>query len=216
MNQAGRRMQWMIWVGLGITVILLLMSFLLVGLGRVPSAGRLPIYGMVADFTLTNQFGKPIGLGDLKGKVWIADIIFTRCAGPCPIMTRNMKSLQDQLAGTGVRFVTLTTDPEYDTPEVLSRYADRFKADPARWLFLTGSKKQIALLAVDSLKFTSLEKKPAERTAPEDLFIHSTIFILVDKQARVRGIFETTGEGVNTAEALRRLGEGARKLERER
>ena len=208
-------MQWMIWVGLGITVILLVMSFLLVGLGRVPSA-RLPIYGVVADFTLTNQFGKPTGLGDLRGKVWVADIIFTRCAGPCPVMTRNMKSLQDQLTGTGVKLVTLTTDPEYDTPEVLSRYADRFKADPARWVFLTGSKRQIALLAVDSLKFTSLEKEAAKRTAPEDLFIHSTIFILVDKQARVRGVFETTGDGVDTSEAMRRLLESAKKLERER
>ena len=209
-------MQWMIWVGLGITVILLIMSFLLVGLGRVPAAGRLPIYGRVADFTLTNQFGKPVGLGDLRGKVWIADIIFTRCAGPCPVMTRNMKSLQDQLTGTNIKLVTLTTDPEFDTPEVLSRYAERFKADPSRWLFLTGSKRQIAWLAVDSLKFTSLEKKPAERTSPEDLFIHSTIFILVDKQARVRGVFETTGEGVNTSETMQRLLDSAKKLERER
>ena len=216
MNQPGRRIQWMIWLGLGITVLLLVMAFLLVGLQRNPAAGRLPVYGTVASFTLTNQFGKPSGLGDLKGNVWIADIIFTRCAGPCPIMTRNMKSLQDQLAGTDIKLVTLTTDPEFDTPEVLARYAERFKADPARWVFLTGSKRQIAALAVDSLKFTAIEKKAGERTAPEDLFIHSTIFILVDKQARIRGVFETTGDNVSTPDVMRKLLASARKLERER
>ncbi len=216
MNQAGRRAQWLIWLGLGLTLILLAMAFVLMQLQSAPGAkGGLPIYGVVADFALTNQSGKAVGLADLKGKVWIADIIFTRCAGPCPTMTRNMKVLQDRLAAPeNVKLVTLTTDPEFDTPAVLARYAERFGAQPDRWLFLTGAKRQIAALAVDSLKFTSLEKSPAERADPKDLFIHSTIFILVDKQARVRGIFETTGEGVNPAEALDEIVAAAKRLGR--
>ncbi len=211
-------MQWMVWLGLGVTALLLVLAFVLVRLpGGSGTRGGLPVYGTVGDFTLTNQQGNSFGLGDLKGKVWVTDIIFTRCPGPCLTMTRHMKALQDGLDATSqVKLVSLTTDPDFDTPEVLAQYAQRFKADAARWTFLTGSKKQIADLATGSLKFTAIDKKPAERQSPEDLFVHSTIFILVDKQARIRGIFETLGDDVNPQEVRERILDGARKLERER
>ena len=126
-----------------------------------------------------------VTLADLRGQVWVADIIFTRCAGPCPRMTKQMKSLQAALpADSRAKLVTLTTDPEFDTPEVLKKYAERFNANADRWMFLTGAKKEIAALGIDSLKLTAVEKKPEEREDPDDLFIHSTIFIVVDKQAR--------------------------------
>jgi protein SCO1/2 len=116
-------------------------------------------------------------------------------------MTRQMASVQAALPKeSSAQLVSLTTDPDFDTPEVLRQYATRFQADPARWQFLTGSKLAIAGLAIDSLKLTTVEKKPEERTSEDDLFIHSTIFILVDKQARLRGIFETGGETVEWAE----------------
>lgn len=144
------------------------------------------------EFTLTNQNGQPVTLADLRGQVWVADIIFTSCAGPCPIMTKQMSELQTALPdASAARLVTLTTHPDYDTPEVLKRYGQRFKADFDRWMFLTGSKQQIARLARDGLKLTAEEKKPEERTAPEDLFIHSTLFVIVDKQGRLRGSFES-------------------------
>ena len=77
----------------------------------------LPVLGHVADFTLTNQDGQVTTLADLTNHVWVADIIFTRCAGPCPIMTAQMKSLQDALPpASRAKLVTLTTDPDYDTP----------------------------------------------------------------------------------------------------
>ncbi len=173
--------------------------------------------GAVADFALTNQAGRQVTLADLRGKVWVADIIFTSCAGPCPRMTKQMQSLQGALPKESrVQLVSLTTDPGHDTPEVLQKYARHFDADPDRWSFLTGSKSQIAALAIDSLKLTAIEKKPEERTDDADLFIHSTIFVLVDKQARLRAAFETEGEAVDWDKKRGDLLSAISQLEREK
>jgi len=119
-------------------------------------------------------------------------------------------------SGSDARLVTLTTDPGTDTPAVLKTYAARFGANPDRWMFLTGPKKEIAALAIDSLKLTTIEKKPEERENPQDLFIHSTIFVVVDKQARLRRVFETEGEGIDPIRARKEILATVRQLERER
>lgn len=217
MDQNTLRLTRTLWIGLGLVIVLLCLSFVLAQYqtlrGR-PTA--LPVIGPVADFTLTNQQGAAVSLATLRGHVWVADIIFTRCAGPCPRMTQQMHSLQEALpAGSSTRLVSLTTDADYDSPEVLKKYAERFKADPARWSFLTGAKLQVAGLAIDSLKLTAVEKKPEERTDPADLFIHSTIFVVVDKQARLRGVFETGGEDVEWSRMKRELLAAIKQLERE-
>ncbi len=209
-----------LWVGLAL-VLALAASVLLFGLPLWRSAARaagerLPIYGSVADFALTNQAGATVSLGDLRGHVWVADLIFTRCPGPCLKMTRQMKELQQALAGSSAaRLVSLTTDPEFDRPAVLSAYAQRFGADPHRWNFLTGTKKQIFDLAVGSLKLTAIEKDPADRQTPDDLFIHSTILVLVDQQARLRGIFETMGDDVVPERVRERIVRAVGQLEHE-
>ena len=131
-------------------------------------------------------------------------------------MTKQMESLQTALpANSRAKLVTLTTDPEFDTPEVLQKYATRFNAKADRWSFLTGSKKEIAALGMDSLKLTAVEKKPEERTDADDLFIHSTIFVVVDKQGRLRGSFETGGEGVEWTNVQPAILTALRQLERE-
>jgi len=208
----------LIWVGVLLTAMLLVLGALLLALrarqARMPPP---PVYGSVAEFTLTNADGRPVTLADLRGRVWVADIIFTRCAGPCPRMTAQMKRVQDALPpNSGARLVTLTTDPEFDSPAVLAAYARKFGADTNRWLFLTGAKAEIAKLAVDSLKLTAIEKKPGERLDPADLFIHSTLFVIVDKQARLRGVFETEGEGIEPGAAQARILATIRRLEKER
>src|SRR3954462_8087911 len=87
--------------------------------------------GRVNDFALTERSGKEVRRSDLSGQVWVADFIFTRCAGPCAQVSANMARLQKQLADRpGVKLVTFTVDPEYDTPQVLTRYARRYEADP--------------------------------------------------------------------------------------
>ncbi len=121
-------------------------------------------------------------------------------------MTRAMSELQAAIpARSQARLVTLTTDPGYDTPPVLRAYAAKYGADTNRWLFLTGAKAGIAALAVDSLTLTALEVKPEERQNPEDLFIHSTMFVLVDGQARLRGVYETTGDGADPIQTRARI-----------
>lgn len=207
----------LLWLGLGLTAALLGLAFVLATFRLGSSFNKtLPVYGQVAAFTLTNQDDHPVSLPDLQGKVWVADVIFTRCPGPCLKMTRQMAELQEALpANSQLKLISLTTDPTYDTPAILKTYAQRFHADFDRWNFLTGTASQIANLAIDSLKLTAISKKPQERESPVDLFVHSTIFVVVDKHARLRGIFETTGPGVDSVQTRRELLSAVRQLERE-
>ena len=198
MEQTTERPFRTIWIGVALIILIVAGSVALQRLKpRTPEAAPLPVIGNIAPFSLTNQNGVVTTLDDLRGKVWLADIIFTRCPGPCARMTRQMQMIQAALPkNSGAKLVSLTTDPEFDSPEVLKKYADKFGADTARWQFLTGSKLGIAALAGDSLKLVAMETKPESRTSADDLFIHSTIFVLVDKQARLRGAFETGGDGI--------------------
>jgi protein SCO1 len=186
-------------IGLLLAAGTLLLAVLLTQLkSRIAVHQSLPVIGPIADFTLTNQNGRAVSLTELRGRVWVADIIFTRCPGPCLKMTKQMKELQEALPlASQAKLVTLTTDPDFDTPTVLRAYAERFQADTNRWMFLTGTKQTIGKVAIDSLKLTAIEKKPEERESPRDLFVHSTIFVVADKQGQLRGVFETTGEGID-------------------
>ncbi|MCX8155427.1 MAG: SCO family protein [Verrucomicrobiae bacterium] len=167
----------------------------------------LPVLGQVPPFVLTNQLGEVVTLNDLTGRVWVADIIFTRCAGPCPVMTHQMSELQPLWAGeAGVRLITLTTDPAHDTPEVLRRYGEKVNANAQRWWFLTGDKAEIARVAVQGLRLTAVPVPEAERANPADLFIHSTLFVVVDKHGRLRAVVETQDDAVEEGSAPRRRG----------
>lgn len=103
---------------------------------------RLPALGAAPNFALTSQDGNEISLESLRGKVIAVAFIFTRCPDVCPLLTAKMVIVQDALGptfGTKVAFVSITVDPEHDTPEVLKAYAKRFGADLAGWYFLTGN-----------------------------------------------------------------------------
>lgn len=216
-SDPARTTGWPVMIGLTLAAATVLLALLLMQLkSRLSKDQALPVIGPIADFTLTNQNGHAVSLADLRGRVWVADIIFTRCPGPCLKMTRQMKELQDALPpDSRAQLVSLTTDADFDTPTVLKAYAERFRADTNRWMFLTGPKRAIANLAIDSLKLTAIEKKPEERTSPQDLFVHSTIFVLADKQARLRGVFETTGEGIDPQKVKSDILAAVSQLERE-
>jgi protein SCO1 len=199
MAEAPKQFPRTVWLGMGLVFGLLGLAYIvaLTTMERTRQ-GALPILGRIAGFTLTNQNGQLATLANLSNRVWVADIIFTRCAGPCPRMTAQMKSLQDSLPqNNNAKLVTLTTDPDNDTPAVMKKYGERFGADFNRWIFLTGTKSEIAGLARDSLKLSAVPVKPEERKDDADLFIHTTIFVVVDKHAQLRGVFETGGEGVD-------------------
>jgi protein SCO1 len=216
-EQQGSGRGWPILIGATLAALTIVMAFALAKLkAHYSSPAALPVLGPIADFTLTNQDGRAVSLADVRGKVWVADIIFTRCPGPCLGMTKQMQALQDALPpDSPAKLVTLTTDADYDTPPVLRLYAKRFDADPHRWMFLTGTKRDIAKVARDSLKLTAIAKQPEERESLEDLFIHSTIFVIVDKRGQLRGVFETTGEGIDPRQVKAQILAAINQLERE-
>jgi len=202
MNGSAQRWPLAILVGFGLFITLLGLLYLLslAEYGQSRRKASLPVLGQITDFTLTNQDDAVTTLADLSNRVWVADIIFSRCAGSCPIMSTEMKSLQDALPSTSeARLVTLTTDPDFDTPAVLKKYGERYGADFQRWTFLTGTKNALAGLAAGSLKLGSTPVAPQDRQNADDLFVHSTIFVVVDKQARLRGVFQTEGQDVDWA-----------------
>jgi cytochrome oxidase Cu insertion factor (SCO1/SenC/PrrC family) len=132
------------------------------------SSARLPVYGSVPDFSLIDQNSRPVRKADLEGKIWIADFIFTTCPDECPLMTAEMARLHSDLADVQeLRLVSITVDPEHDTPAVLSRYAERFHADPERWLFLTGEKRAIYRLAREGFRLSIVD--PAEQPQPSPI-----------------------------------------------
>jgi protein SCO1/2 len=180
------------WIVFGILFAVIAVIFALFARQRLTTAkSALPVYAVLQDFALTNQNNAVVTLDDLRGKVWVADIIFTRCPGPCRRMTKDMARLQDLWPKDApVRFVSLTSDPEFDTPAVLKRYAEEHKADPARWDFLTGTKRQIVDAAAN-LKFVRVEKDAKDRESVDDLFIHSTTFMIIDKRGQIRSVVET-------------------------
>lgn len=199
---------WMIWGLLGMVIL----SVAAVFVTTVFNASRqpLPDYGEVPDFTLTNHTGRSFTKADLAGSIWIADIIFTRCPGPCLDMTRRMKTIQDGLPpGSPVRLLSLTADPDFDTPAVLSQYAARAGAKANRWEFLTGTKQEIYGLATAGLKLAVEEN--ISRSPGEDPFIHSTRLVIIDGRGRLRG-FSSEGANTNPVKemlaAARRLAEG--------
>ena len=112
-------------------------------------------YGSVPEFTLTNQDGRTFGSADLRGKIWIADFIYTTCPGPCPMISNRMSELQEPLKNTDVHLVSFSVDPEKDTPNVLQTYAEKLGAEDGRWDFLTGPKSSIYRLSRDGFKLAA-------------------------------------------------------------
>ena len=137
----------------------------------------------VSDFTFTDQDENSVSRDDLKGKVWIADFIFTNCTTVCLPMTSNMTKLQNMIAEEGledVHLVSFSVDPENDKPSVLKEYGESFQVDFDNWSFLTGYEQEtIEALAQESFK--TLVQKPAEG----DQVIHGTSFSLVDQNGTI-------------------------------
>ena len=166
------------------------------------------MYGAMPDFTLQDQNGRTARLADLRGKISVADVIFTRCAGECPVMTAHMQAIEKLLPKEApVEFVSFTTDPAHDTPEILKTYALRYGADENRWMFLTGSKPALRGAIIDGLKLAAMDKEVSQQQNPEDLFVHSAKFVLIDGAGQIRGYFdgEADGAAAEVAAAIAQL-----------
>jgi protein SCO1 len=168
----------------------------------VDPASKLPVYDTVPHFELTDSHGKSFNSDSLKGKVWVADFIYTHCPGPCPRMTSQVHQLEQKMNGSeDVRFVSFSVDPARDTPAVLQQFAQRFGGPTERWYFLTGSPDTLHLLARNVFKVGDLIS----------VMDHSTKLMIVDKRGRIRGYYSTFDPEsltalVNDAKALERSG----------
>lgn len=172
---------------------------------REPVLERLARYGPAPDFSLVERSGRPVSSRDLAGRVWIADFIYTRCEDTCPLQSRAMAALQADLKAYGdLRSVSTTVDPLNDTPALLSRYADRYGADPERWLFLTGELEEVRRIVQEGFR---LSAAPVEGATPDPVVFHSARFVLVDRDGEIRGYYDS-----NDPQALKRLRENARRL----
>jgi protein SCO1/2 len=171
----------------------------------------LPDFGQLPSFTLTDQDGKPFGAQEVRGKIWVADFIFTSCSDACPRLTARMRSLQDRLdPAERIGLLSITVDPERDTPAKLAEYARLSGAHGALWKFVTGPQREVERTVVNGFHI-AMGRVPVESTdnalrAQAFEILHGDRLVLVDAKGRLRGYYVADDEG------LRRILRDARSL----
>jgi len=183
---------------------------------QAPTAASPPVLAAIPAFQLVDDRGQPFGSEQLRGRVYVADFIFTRCQSLCPIITRRMHQLQQRLDAEGLdaSLISVSVDPEYDTPERLKVYAEQAGADPRRWRFLTGPLDDVYALVVDGFG-TAIERgvehgaatgapTSAPASAPANVndmvdISHTSRFFVVDGQGQLRALVDSDAAGVATA-----------------
>lgn len=165
-------------------------------------AAKLPNYGKVPSFTMTDSEGHLFRGDSLLGKVWVADFIYTNCPAECPRMTSLMHKVQEEVKNMrDVRLVSFSVDPKRDSPAVLNDFAHRFGGPAADWVFLTGSPATVHLIAYQTFHVGDVIGK----------IEHSTKFILIDKRGDIRGYYssiypEDRSKLITDIEILRNMG----------
>lgn len=149
-----------------------------------------PVLGQVPEFRLTNERGEPFGSEELRGKVYIANFIFTSCTMACPKLTGEMAKVQHRTRNLrdALLLVSISVDPKTDTPAVLAAYAREHGAIPGRWTFLTGPLEQITQAVQEGFKIA---------IGPDEVFgtFHGEKFVLVDAKGQIRGYYDANAEG---------------------
>lgn len=207
------------WLGVGIGLLFVAAAGA-VKIALDARAESLPVYMTIPDWPFTDQEGHTFWLGQTRGKVVVLGMIYTHCPDVCPLITARMREIQEQVATEGlsdqVFFVTITFDPERDTPEVLRRYARARKVDFTNWTFLTGDPSTIRhlteVLGIYTERVYVIHGTPAAAT-PEASSSEVTYFInhtdrifLVDRQGRVRALLPGSRTELKDAmEKIRRL-----------
>jgi len=142
------------------------------------------------EFELTDQEGQPFGTAQLLGKAWVGNFLFTRCRATCPVQTAKLADFQRQAQRwpdrSRVRFVSISVDPEYDTPAVLADYAAGYRIDQSSWRFLTGDRSAIWKLSKEGFKLPVLDSP--DEGGP---ITHSPRFVLIDPAGQVRGFYDS-------------------------
>jgi protein SCO1/2 len=173
------------------------------------------VLGGLPAFTLTDQTGKAFGSRELTGRIWVADFMFTSCQGACPMLSERMAEVGKRARHLGPDFhlVSISVDPERDTPERLAAYAARYGANPIAWSFLTGPEQAIQATVVEGFKVGAGKERSWDAADGGPGFweiFHGENLVLVDRQLRIRGYFPATPEGIDKLmEAVGRVANGA-------
>jgi protein SCO1/2 len=151
------------------------------------------VWHQLSPISLVNQLGDTVSLGDLHGKIIVADFFFTHCPSICPTMTANMRRIQQSVnngervgdrTNQQVHFVSFSIDPERDSVAQIKKWADRFQIDPDQWWLLTGEKKKIYDFAINEVKLGLMDGFGVDTA-----FLHSEKFVLIDTNFQVRGFY---------------------------
>ncbi len=181
-----------LWVGL-LGVVLLSLVIYRATASRGSLKVQLPVLSSVPAFSFVDQSGAPLGSAQLSGKIWVANFIFTRCPNICPKFTAKMGTLQDRSKEQlpELTLVSFTVDPENDTPEVLTAYGQKFRADFSRWHFLRGDRPELERVIRDGML------QPMDRGDGQDLntVVHGSYFALIDDKLQVRGVYRFSEPG---------------------
>jgi cytochrome oxidase Cu insertion factor (SCO1/SenC/PrrC family) len=171
--------------------------------GPVAASKDLPVLFVLSDFSLKDHTGRAVSLADFRGKVWIANFIFTRCSGMCLVTNESMSILDKELKDRPeIQLVSFSMDPDFDKPEVLAEFAKTRGNRSPRWFFLTGTKDDIHTLTRENFHLTVKDS-----LNPDEPIIHSDLFALVDAKGQIRGYYS----GV-TPDKVEALGRDARRL----
>jgi protein SCO1/2 len=157
-----------------------------------------PVLGQVPKFSLVGADGRPFGSEDLRGHVYVASFFFTRCPSICPTLMKDLARLQDRFRREGldtIRLVTITVDPEHDTPQELGTAGEHYGVDPARWILLTGPRPAIRDLAIGGFQVALGEAENAEGGLFD--IAHTGKLLLVDASGALRGYYDTGDLGVD-------------------
>jgi len=151
------------------------------------------IWHSLTDFSLTNQLGNTVSWKDIKGKIIVADFFFTHCPTICPLLTKNMKRLQESITNSqrvgdktnqSIHFLSFSIDPERDSVERLKYWANRYQINPDQWWLLTGNKKTIYDLIINEMKVPVEDGQGVDTS-----FMHTDHFVLIDSNRYVRGFY---------------------------
>ena len=209
--------RWFIFAGL-----LLALPLGMLILSR-PQKQRLPVLVDLPQFQLTDQLGRPFGRKEMLGRVWVANFIFTSCSEACPKLTQKIRGIQDRLTpmeqAGGIGLVSVSVDPEHDTPAKLHEYAQSFGANEAVWHFLTGSQTEVERTVVQGFRVAMAHVKAEPESAangqaaaralaasddPKSAaaihaaafdIVHGEQLVLVDVQGRIRGYYTADEPG---------------------
>ncbi len=185
------------WIALLVMIlltggVLVAYNYMLFRKDMLAKARNIPPIKELPEFQLTANDGQLFTKSDMQGKVWLANFIFTRCPGPCLTLSGRMAEWQKKIADMpDVGLLSVTVDPDYDTPQILNEYGQRFGAQPDKWRFLTGNPEPLLDLIRKGFMLTVAEQKDPQLIETEGSIIHSTRVVLIDQNAMIRGYYDT-------------------------